>query len=188
MRAFVAIFPPSEIQAAAVAMALEAVRRHGVRAGDRVRWVRSENVHLTLKFLGGIQEEVLGDLCAALEETCAGHAPFDVGLAGLGAFPSAQRARILWTGVGAGFDRLRALAADLEATLAPLGFEREERPYTPHLTLGRVRRRPASFDALPTVTEDLRFQVRRVELAESTLTPEGAVYRIIGAFALKRRS
>ena len=187
MRAFVAIFPPAEIQAAAVAMALEAVRRHGVRAGDRVRWVRSENVHLTLKFLGGIQEEVLGDLCTALEETCAGHAPFDVGLAGLGAFPSAQRARILWTGVGAGFDRLRALAADLEAAVAPLGFEREERAFVPHLTLGRVRGRPASFD-LPPDAQDLGFRVRRVELVKSTLTPEGAVYRTVKAFALRGSS
>ena len=180
MRAFVAIFPPPEIQAAAIARALESVRR----LGNRVRWTKPENVHLTLKFLGDIQEEVLGNLCAALEEVCTKHTPFHVELARLGAFPSAWRARILWVGGGAGFDRLRVLAADLDDAFAPLGFEREERPYTPHLTLGRVRGRPASFDPPPDAG-GLGFRVRRVELVKSTLTSEGAVYRTVEAFALR---
>ena len=180
MRAFVAIFPPPEIQAAAIARALETMQT----PGNRVRWTKPENVHLTLKFLGDIQEEVLGNLCAALEEVCTKHTSFDVELARLGAFPSARRARILWVGVGAGFDRLRVLAADLDAVLVPLGFEREERPYTPHLTLGRVRGRPASFDPPPDAG-GLGFRVRRVELVESTLTSEGAVYRTVETFALR---
>jgi 2'-5' RNA ligase len=122
-----------------------------------------------------------------LEEACTGHAPFDVSLAGFGAFPSARRARILWAGVGAGSDRLRALATDLETALVPLGFEPEERSYAPHLTLGRVRSRPASFD-LPTVAGGLGFRIQRVELTESTLSPEGAAYRTVGAFTLNKRS
>ncbi len=153
------------------------------RSGDKVRWTRPENVHLTLKFLGDIREEVLNDLCAALEETCRHHAPFDVGLTGLGAFPSARRARILWAGVGAGSERLCSLATDVDAAFAPLGFEREGRPYVPHLTLGRVRGRPASFD-LSRASVNLGFRAQRAELVESTLTEEGAVYRTVEAFAL----
>jgi RNA 2',3'-cyclic 3'-phosphodiesterase len=183
MRAFVAIFPPSEIRAATVARAREAVRH----LGDRVRWPKPENVHLTLKFLGDVREEALDDLCAALGETCARHAPFDVSVTKLGAFPSARRARILWASVGASSDLLRALVADLDATLAPLGFKREERAFVPHLTLGRVRGRPASLD-LPPDAQDLGFRVRRVELMKSTLTPEGAVYRTVRAFALRGSS
>lgn len=183
MRAFIAIFPPPEIRAAAVARAREAVRH----LGNRVRWAKPENVHLTLKFLGDVREEALDDLCAALGETCARHAPLDVGLAGLGAFPSARRARILWVSAEASSDRLRALAVDLDAALAPLGFEREERAFVPHMTLGRVRGRPASFD-LPPDAQRLGFRVRRVELVESTLTPEGAVYRTVRAFALRESS
>ena len=179
MRTFVAVFPPPEIRAAAIAGARETVRR----LGDRVRWIKPENVHLTLKFLGDVREEALGTLCASLEEICARHAPFDVELVGLGAFPSARRARILWVGVGAGSDQLRALAADLDAAFASLGFEREKRSYAPHMTLGRVRGRPASFD-LPSDAKDLGFRVRRVELVESTLAPEGALYRTVKAFAL----
>ena len=186
MRTFVAVFPPPRVRAAAVAGAREAVRRLGGPA-DRVRWVRPENAHLTLKFLGDVREEVLGNLRVALEKACAGHAPFDVELAAFGAFPSARRARTLWAGVGAGSDRLRSLAAGLDAALAPLGFEREERAFAPHLTLGRIPGRPVSFDPPPDA-EGLGFRVRHVELVESTLTPQGAVYRTVRTFALKEKS
>jgi len=181
VRVFVAVFPPLEVRKTALSGALEAVRR----SDDKVGWVRPENVHLTLKFLGDIREEALNDLCAALEETCRHHTPFDVGLTGLGAFPSARRARILWAGVGAGSERLCSLATDVDAAFAPLGFEREGRPYVPHLTLGRVRGRPASFE-LSRASVNLSFCARRAELVESTLTEEGAVYRTVEAFALGR--
>ena len=181
MRVFVAVFPPLEVRKTALSGALEAVRR----SDDKVGWVRPENVHLTLKFLGDIREEALNDLCAALEETCRHHTPFDVGLTGLGAFPSERRARILWAGVGAGSERLCSLATDVDAAFAPLGFEREGRPYVPHLTLGRVRGRPASFE-LSRASVNLSFCARRAELVESTLTEEGAVYRTVEAFALGR--
>jgi 2'-5' RNA ligase len=180
VRAFVAIFPPPEIQTAVVG-ALETVQR----PGNKIPRVRPENIHLTLKFLGSVQEKTLENLCATLKETCAVHEPFDIGLARLGAFPSARRARILWAGVDAGSDRLRALTADLESALAPLDFEREKRAFIPHLTLGRVRCRPANFNDLPTTMGDLRFRVRHIELTESTLSSEGATYRTIEAFRLE---
>ncbi len=178
MRSFVAIFPPPEVREQALGTA------RLLLPDNRVRWTKPGNVHLTLKFLGDVGEEVLGDLCAALRETCAKHVPFDAGLAELGAFPSARRARILWAGAGAGSDRLRSLAADLDAAFTPLGFERETRPYAPHLTLGRVRGRPANFFDPPSGALSLGFRIRRVELMESRLTPEGAVYRTVESFAL----
>ena len=181
MRTFVAIFPPPEIRAEVLA------RAPRLSLGGRVRWSRPENVHLTLKFLGDVREEELGDLCAAVEEVCGRHAPFDAELAGFGAFPSARRAQILWAGISAGSGGLRSLATDLDAALAPLGFEREKRPYTPHLTLGRARSKPASFE--PSPEEYLgEFRVRYVELTESNLIPEGAIYRTVRAFALKKKS
>ena len=177
VRAFVAVFPPPEVREA---LALAARK---LPVSGEVRWVRPANIHLTLKFLGDVREEILDGLCAALEEVCGRHASFDAGLAGFGAFPSAQRAQVLWAGIGMGSTRLSSLATDLDAVLAPLGFEREKRPYTPHLTLGRARGQPASFEPRP---EEYigEFRVRRVELTESTLTPEGAVYRTVRAFAL----
>ena len=180
MRAFVAVFPPPKVRKEALAWA----RR--LPSDDRVRWTSPENVHLTLKFLGEVRAEALDDIRAALGEVCAEHAPFEAMLAELGAFPSARRAKILWVGVGTGSDRLRYLAADIDDALAPLGFKREKRPYVPHLTIGRVRGRPANFD-LPS-TREAGFRVRRAELTESTLAAEGAVYRTVEDFALGGKS
>lgn len=177
MRAFVAVFPPPEVRREALAWA----RR--LPSDDRVRWTRPENIHLTLKFLGDVRVEALDGIHAALGEVSAEHAPFDAVLAELGAFPSARRAKILWIGVGAGSDWLCSLAANVDDALASLGFEREKRPYVPHLTLGRVRGRPLNLD-LPSGVEGTRFRVRRVELTESMLAPEGATYRTVGDFAL----
>jgi RNA 2',3'-cyclic 3'-phosphodiesterase len=177
MRAFVAVFPPPEVRREALAWATR------LTSDDRVRWTRPENVHLTLKFLGDVRAESLDGIRVALGEVCAEHAPFDAVLAELGAFPSARRAKILWVGVGAGSERLRSLAADVDDALASLGFEREKRPYVPHLTLGRVRGRTLNFD-LPPGVEGTGFRVRRVELTESTLAPKGATYRTVGDFAL----
>ena len=181
MRIFVAIFPPLEIRRKALEKALRPP------LGQQVRWIAPRNAHLTLKFLGDVQEEVLGDLRVILEETCDRHATFGIELKELGAFPSARRSRIIWAGVGVGSEELRSLAADLDKALVPLGFEREERPYTPHLTLGRVRGRPADLSPLSD-TMDLNFRVRYVELVESRLTERGAIYQTIEAFALRRRS
>jgi RNA 2',3'-cyclic 3'-phosphodiesterase len=181
VRTFIAVFPPLEIREEALA------RARCLFLGERVRWARPENVHLTLKFLGDVREEGLDDLCATLEELCGRQVAFDAGLAGFGAFPSARRAQILWAGIGAGSSELRSLAANLDTALASLGFERDKRPYMPHLTLARTRGKPASFEPPP--EEYLgEFRVRHVELTESTLTPEGATYETVRAFALKERS
>lgn len=178
-RAFVAVFPPPEVQQAALEAALEA----GRSLGDRIRWTRSENVHLTLKFLGDVPEEKLDDVSAALRGLCAGHAPFDSSISGFGAFPNARRARILWAGVGS--EAIVALAADIDAAFEPLGFERERRPYVPHATLGRVRGRPARVELPPTVPGETVFQIRRVELMESTLSAGGSLYETLEYFALE---
>jgi 2'-5' RNA ligase len=177
VRTFVAIFPPPEVREEV----LSAARL--LRLGDRIRWVKAENFHLTLRFLGDVQEENLGGVCAALEKVCAGHAPFDIGLLGLGAFPSARRARILWAGVGEGSEQLRSLARGLDVALASLGFEGEVLPYTPHFTLGRVRGRPARLE-LPSGIGDYRFGAGSLELVESSLDPGGAAYKTIVSFAL----
>lgn len=178
MRLFVAVFPPPEVREEASRTA----RR--LLPDDRIRWSRPENVHLTLKFLGDVDEESLDGLCTILEDACAAHAPFEARLAGLGAFPSARRARILWAGIGTGSKRLRSLAANIDAALSYSGFERETRPYEPHLTLGRVRGRPVSLNLPEEAGDSLLFKVRRIELTESTLTDKGPIYRTIENFVL----
>ena len=177
MRLFVAVFPPLKIREETLRTA------RSLLPGDRIRWSRPENVHLTLKFLGDVDEEKLDEVHTTLESLCADHTPFDTRTAGLGAFPSARRARILWAGVGEGSERLRSLAAHLDAALSRSGFERETRFYEPHLTLGRVRSRPMKLNLPEEACGDL-FEVSRVELVESMLAGTGPIYRTIESFVL----
>jgi len=107
--------------------------------GERLRWVQPEHLHLTLQFLGSITTASLTDAVAAAEEAAAGERPFTITLAGLGAFPSAATARVIWVGVTDGSERLQALAGRLARSLQARRFSLEDRPYAPHLTLARVR-------------------------------------------------
>jgi 2'-5' RNA ligase len=177
VRLFVAVFPPQEVREEALKIA------RLLPSKDRIRWSKPENVHLTLKFLGDVEDEKLDELCTVLENLCAGHPPFNAYLASLGAFPSARRARILWAGISKGSKQLRSLAANVDAALSPLGFERETRSYEPHLTLGRVRGRPTSLD-ISKEASGRPFEVSRIELVESMLAGKGPTYRTVEDFVL----
>lgn len=178
MRIFVAVFPPPETQRALA----EAAR--GLPVAGRVRLTPPANIHLTLKFLGDASGEDLGRLAEALEPVRERHEPFEAGISGFGAFPSPKRARILWAGIGEGAEKLRALARDLEASLEPMGFQREERDYLPHLTLGRARARPVALGTVESPSPVPGFFVRRVELVESVLGSAGAAYSTLAAYPL----
>ena len=179
MRAFVAIFPPPETSEALVGAARE------LPLDGAVRWVRPENVHLTLKFLGEVpKEDLLDRVAEALEAVCGRHAPFEAGPSAFGAFPTAKRARILWAGIDEGSARLRALAEDVEASLEPLGFGREDRAYTPHLTLGRARGQPVVVEATETPSTIPGFSVCHMELVQSVLGSTGSTYSPLATYAL----
>lgn len=179
MRAFVAVFPPPEIREALLAAARE------LRVIGPVRWVRPENVHLTLKFLGDVSsQDLLDRVPEALEAVCGRHEPFDAESAAFGAFPSERRARILWAGIDEGSDRLRALAEDVEACMEPLGFEREARVYTPHLTLGRARARPVVLEAVETPLTVPNFTVQSMELVRSVPGGAGVTYSTLATYPL----
>ena len=175
MRIFVAVFPPSEVRRALVGAARE------LPVVGEVRWARPENVHLTLKFLGEVPEDDMNRVAEALEPVRSRHEPFEAGLSDFGAFPSARRARILWAGIGEGSEPLGDLARDVETCLEPLGFEREDRAYVPHLTLGRARSRPVSFEAAE--TPPLGFRVRNLDLVESVLGG-GSTYSTLATYLL----
>jgi 2'-5' RNA ligase len=176
VRAFVAVFPPPEVQEALAGAA------RGLPIAGKVRLTPTANVHLTLKFLGDVPEDDLGRVAEALEPLREKHDPFEARISGFGAFPSPKKARVLWAGVGEGSDRLRALAEDVEESLEPLGFERENRPYVPHLTLGRARGRPVAWETVETLSPVPGFPVRRVDLVHSA---PGAVYTTLAAYPLR---
>jgi len=183
MRLFVAIFPPVEVGRAALDGARRALDE---TSGSRIRWTPPRNVHLTLKFLGEVAEGAVQGISPALAAVCARHPSFDVRPTGeLGAFPSARRAQVVWTSIGAGAGELAELAAGIEASLAPLGYPQEGRAYRAHLTLGRVRGRPASLDLPPSIEAPPGFHAKRVLLVESRLGPNGPSYSEVEDYSLR---
>lgn len=173
MRAFLAVFPSDAVreEAARVIAAWRA-------PGDGIAWVRPANLHWTLRFLGEIRDEDAQPAAAAAREAAAAHAPFDLALGSAGAFPSAERARVLWLGVGEGAEALGALAASLDRALAARGFVPADKPFSPHLTLGRVRGdRPRALAAAPPAA--VVFRVRELALVRSTLARGGSRYDVL---------
>jgi RNA 2',3'-cyclic 3'-phosphodiesterase len=181
VRAFVAVFPPTEVQEVLASAA------RGLSVAGKVRLTPPANVHLTLKFLGDVSEDDLGRVAEALEPVREKHEPFEASISGFGAFPSPKKARVLWAGISEGSDRLRTLAEDVEEFLEPLGFERENRPYVPHLTLGRARGRPVALETVETSSPVPTFLVRRVDLVQSVPGEGGAAYSTLAAYPLSER-
>jgi 2'-5' RNA ligase len=163
-RLFVAIPIPSATREAITAV-VESVRAAGNPALRDVRWVRLDGLHLTLRFLGPTDEERVAGVVSAVETTARGIEPFDVVIAGGGAFPSVARPRALWLGVTDGAAELGAAAAKLDDALEGVGWPRDDRPYRAHLTLARsdgVRAGPAVarrlIDAAAAVNEPFRAE------------------------------
>lgn len=154
-------------------------------------WVAPENFHITLKFLGGIDEARVQGVIDALHRAVAGHPPFAIDVGGLGAFPSLTRARVLWAGLLAGGDPLARLAGAVDAALGGLGFAREERAFSPHITLGRVReprRALALAEALAAsgARPFGRVTIDAAALMRSDLSPRGARYTALASVPLAR--
>ncbi len=161
-------------------------RDHAARG---VRWVAPENIHLTLKFLGDVESSRLLDLQRAVADVCASTAPFTLRIAGAGAFPDTRRPNVVWVGISGEVERAAMLAQEIDEACAALGFAREARTFSPHLTLGRVRRDAAMGDrqkigammANANVGELGELRVERVSMMKSELRPGGSVYtRLLG--------
>jgi 2'-5' RNA ligase len=154
------------------------------------RWTLPANQHVTLKFLGWVDPELVDGVVTTLESVASSHEPSTLTIAGLGVFPSERRARVLWVGLEDPAGLLAALAADLDAALAPLGFEAEKRAFTPHLTLARFKP-PASIVGVlseePRVAEK-NFDVDHLAIYRSHLHPKGASYEALGTIPLGARS
>jgi 2'-5' RNA ligase len=170
VRAFLAVSLPAEARAC-VEEAIESLR---AAVPADVRWTPPDNHHLTLKFLGEIPEDKIDALVERAGAKLATVAPFEVALAGFGAFPSAREARVLWLGVARGAAALAKLARKLDSAARVAGAERERRPFSAHLTLGRLRA-PAGIE-LERLTSptSASWTVDEVVLYESRLAPDGA--------------
>jgi len=158
-----------------------------------VRWVRPEGVHLTLKFLGDVPADQIGEITKALERSCQGFAPFSLLCGGLGCFPNLKRPRVMWVGIQEETGTLSQLKEAIEENVAPLGYPPEKRKFSPHLTLGRVQRRVSSGDrhrlgelvGASEIGTLSQMQVKSVNLMRSDLRPSGAVYTRLAEVELK---
>jgi len=167
-------------------------RRLAVLAPSGVRWVDPASIHLTLKFLGDVHPSLTPDIVQAMTRSAKAAAPFPVHLSGLGAFSSGKRPLVLLAGVDGDLERLLELRNRLEGQAAGQGVSREGRPFSPHLTLGRVRD-SASGEELKQISAavssvslepDEPWLVEDVHLVQSHLAPGGATYSTLSTAPL----
>jgi len=156
-----------------------------------IRWVAASNIHLTLKFLGDVSLSNLNILTDLIQTEISTHHQFDISVGGSGAYPNIRQPRVIWIGVEAP-PELSAIQNGIETTTARLGYTREERGFSPHLTLGRVSRNATSQDvkAISKALEATKVGflgatcVEKVHLYRSDLQPTGAVYTQIFSSSL----
>jgi len=184
MRAFIAIELPPETKQG-IAKVQEQLRETGATAN----WTRPEGIHLTLMFLGEVEESKTQEIMQTLAGATQGIGKLDLEVGGAGAFPNAKTPRVLWLGVTGDVEKLGSLQAAVENAMTGLGFEREERKFSPHLTLARIKF-PKPRDNWQQKIESIRnvklggFEADRVSLMKSELKREGAVYTEVGKVEL----
>lgn len=189
LRAFIAVEIPHDIQQN-IHKETAAIR---AQIGGRVRWVPPENMHLTLKFLGDVSASNVEFLIQMLRNEAEQVGCFNLHLAGLGSFPNRKRPRVIYIGIQAPA-ALEALQRGIESALRRLGYESEDRPFSPHLTLGRVKQHSTAADqqeirrCIEGTQVDVlgTARVDSVHLFKSELKPTGSVYTRLYAAPLKK--
>lgn len=158
-------------------------------SGADVKWVFPADIHLTLKFLGEVREEKIPEIIQALKEIARSLNSFCAEINTIGAFPDTRSPRVIWAGIEQGKENLSRLAGLIEDALERLGFPKEERKFSAHITIGRVRS-PKNKAALSEAMQQLKFDalsqtVKSVILFKSTLTPKGPIYEKLAEENLK---
>ncbi len=192
IRAFIAIELPEDVRQRLDSVEQQIQARAGEVARRAVRWVPAGNMHLTLKFLGEVSTGNLQSLSRMLQNVAGQHTHFDIVIGGLGAFPNVRRPRVIWVGTEAPAD-LTALQRAIEAETHKLGYPVEERPFSPHLTLGRISQnaRPEEVTQVARALGEVdmgevgRVHVSQLHFFRSDLRPSGAVYTSLYSFPLK---
>ena len=167
----------------------QAVKHLDEEIGRHVRWVRPEGIHLTLKFMGDIPAATAERVLEALLPVTAGFNSFQLSISGLGVFPNSRRPRVLWAGLDGGLKSLSELHMAVDEAVGKLGLPKDQRPFSPHLTLGRVRR-DAAEGQLQKIGEAMSstkipsapaWLADTVNLMRTELDPAGSRHYLMGS-------
>jgi 2'-5' RNA ligase len=185
LRCFIAIEMSDPIKKE-IGKLLDIMQKHDVD----IKWVAPEHIHLTLKFLGSTSDALLPDIRESLSKILSSYKPFYIKICGTGVFPNRKYPRVIWTGIDDS-DILNKMKGDIEQAMALLGFQKEDKAFNPHLTLGRVR---SSKGVMNIVNELDNYKtmefgilhIDHIKLMKSDLKPKGAVYTCLHAIPLMK--
>jgi 2'-5' RNA ligase len=188
IRSFIAIELPEQIKLS-ISRLQEQLKS---KSRAPVKWVDPGNTHLTLKFLGSINAAITGDIIKAMEAGSRDIPPVCLNVADLGVFPNNNRTQIIWVGLTGELEKLQNLQRRIDMALVSLGFPRETRPFSPHLTIARLRDRATPTDrqnigrlvADTSFKSGLDFCIDTLYLMRSQLTREGPIYSRLGSVGL----
>ncbi|HVP36891.1 MAG TPA: RNA 2',3'-cyclic phosphodiesterase [Terriglobales bacterium] len=175
MRTFIAVELTEEFK-----KKIEEVQSPLKRLGADVSWVKPGNVHATLKFLGEVPEDKIEKVFEGTEKSIQGIKGFKLNLKDLDCFPNIRRPRVVWIGVEKGKEELALMARKIEQEMENIGYPKENRKFSPHLTIGRVKS-PRNIEKLAEQIKIMNFQTEEIEIKEvvvmrSQLNPAGAIY------------
>lgn len=188
MRTFIAIELSQEIKDA-----LGRLQAQLKTTGADVKWVAQENIHLTLKFLGEINEQKINEVIRIIESIAKDTKIFPMGLSSIGAFPKIDFPRVIWIGIAQGENVVKEIAEGLENNLAEIGIPREERPFSSHITIGRTKSSQNRFKLVQELKkladnsgkENLEFTADKITLFKSTLSSAGPLYERLKEVSLQ---
>jgi len=181
-RTFIAVDTSAEIR-----KTLQQVQDHLKACDCNIKWVKPKNIHLTLKFLGDVNPKIIIDVQNVLNEIASKSEHFVTELTQLGAFPSIHRPRILWAGLKDDNKNIVRLVTLLESKLGTIGFKKESKPFSPHITIGRIRS-PRNLKTLTqeladySIPIDILQSIQKITLYKSTLTSSEPIYEVLKEF------
>jgi RNA 2',3'-cyclic 3'-phosphodiesterase len=191
MRCFIAIDIEEKIRKALGDIQKQLIEKTDLRKGE-VKWVKPDNIHLTLKFMADINDEQVAEVGEIAKQVASAHKSFDIDVESVGTFGGGRSIKVVWAGIGKGVDELKALQKDLESQLVQMDYPPEEREFSAHLTLCRVVSQRAGFKLVETAKQLENFKLGTVNanalcFYQSQLTPQGPVYTLLDSFKLMQK-
>ena len=183
IRTFIALELPEEVK-----KEILEIQRRLVIKDAKIRWVSKENTHLTLKFLGGVEERLIPDIYETINTASKSFNSFQLNLSNVVLFPNKRRPKIIWAGIGGRTSELELLAEKCDSALHRIGFKRENRKFKPHLTIGRIKCLGDAQDLSQRLNDlevnPIEFEAAKINIIKSDLTSGSAVYTLLNSINL----